>query len=61
MEYLADLHTHATASDGQYTPMKLARLSRQHDIQILTVADHDTIAGRPLAADFGIVDRHPAV
>ena len=45
MSIFADLHTHTTASDGQYTPTELARLAKQHGIQVLAVTDHDTIAG----------------
>ena len=41
----ADLHTHTTASDGQYTPTQLVRLAKQHDIQVLAITDHDTIEG----------------
>ena len=42
---IADLHTHTTASDGQYTPTELVRQAKQHGIQVLAVTDHDTIAG----------------
>ena len=45
MSVLADLHTHTTASDGQYTPTELVRLAKQRGIQVLAVTDHDTIAG----------------
>ena len=45
MSVLADLHTHTTASDGQYTPAELVRLAKQHGVQILAVTDHDTIDG----------------
>ena len=45
MSILADLHTHTTASDGQYTPTELVHLAKQHGIQVLAVTDHDTIAG----------------
>lgn len=45
MIYSADLHTHTTASDGQYTPTELVRLAKQRGIQVLAVTDHDTIAG----------------
>lgn len=45
MSMVSDLHTHTTASDGQYTPTELARLAKQHGIQVLAVTDHDTIAG----------------
>ena len=42
---IADLHTHTTASDGQYTPAELVHLAKQCGIQVLAVTDHDTIAG----------------
>ncbi len=42
---LADLHTHTTASDGQYTPAELVRLAKAQGISVLAVTDHDTIAG----------------
>ena len=45
MNVFADLHTHTTASDGQYTPTELVRLAKQRGIQILAVTDHDTISG----------------
>ena len=45
MRLISDLHTHTTASDGQYTPTELVRLAKQHGIQILAVTDHDTISG----------------
>lgn len=40
-----DLHTHTTASDGQYTPAELAGLAKKRGLSILAVTDHDTIAG----------------
>lgn len=45
MAVFADLHTHTTASDGQYTPSELARLARERGLSVLAVTDHDTIAG----------------
>lgn len=45
MSIISDLHTHTTASDGQYTPTELVRMAKQHGIQIMAVTDHDTIAG----------------
>lgn len=45
MECLADLHTHSTASDGQYTPAELVQLAKQHGNQVLAITDHDTIDG----------------
>lgn len=41
----ADLHTHTTASDGQYTPTELVHLAKQRGVQALAVTDHDTISG----------------
>lgn len=45
MKLLADLHTHTTASDGQYTPEELAGLAKEKGLSVLAVTDHDTIAG----------------
>ncbi len=45
MSALCDLHTHTTASDGQYTPAQLARLAKTRGLSVLGVTDHDTIAG----------------
>jgi len=42
---LCDLHTHTTASDGQYTPAELVRLAKEKGLSVLAVTDHDTIAG----------------
>ena len=42
---ICDLHTHTTASDGQYTPAELVHLAKQHGVQVLAVTDHDTISG----------------
>lgn len=42
---IADLHTHSTASDGQYTPSELVRLAKNQGIGVLALTDHDTIAG----------------
>ena len=45
MNQAADLHTHTTASDGQYTPAELVPLAKARGLSILAVTDHDTIAG----------------
>lgn len=45
MEVFADLHTHTTASDGQYAPARLAGLAKERGLEVLAVTDHDTIAG----------------
>lgn len=48
-----DLHTHTTASDGQYTPTQLIGLAKAAGIQALAITDHDTIAGTAEAIDSG--------
>lgn len=45
MKRRADLHTHTTASDGQYVPEKLVRLAAERGIEVLAVTDHDTLDG----------------
>lgn len=45
MKGACDLHTHTTASDGQYTPAELVRLEKERGLSVLAVTDHDTIAG----------------
>ena len=45
MEYLADLHSHSTASDGQYRPGELVRLAKEAGIQVLALTDHDNLDG----------------
>jgi len=41
----ADLHTHSTASDGQYTPAELAKLVKKRGTEIWALTDHDSIDG----------------
>lgn len=40
-----DLHVHTTASDGSVKPARVARMAAAAGIDVLAVADHDTIAG----------------
>lgn len=42
---LVDLHTHSTASDGQYTPSELVKLAKERGIEVMALTDHDTIDG----------------
>ena len=42
---IADLHTHSTASDGQYTPSELVKLAKDRGIEVMALTDHDTIGG----------------
>lgn len=48
-----DLHTHSTASDGQYSPHALVALAREKGIQALALTDHDTLDGLPEACAAG--------
>jgi 3',5'-nucleoside bisphosphate phosphatase len=53
-----DLHMHTTASDGRDTPENLVRLARDTGIRVMSVTDHDTMAGvdtaTAVAADLGM-------
>ena len=53
MKRRADLHTHTTASDGQYVPEKLVRLAAERGIEVLAVTDHDTLDGLEEAVQAG--------
>lgn len=50
---IADLHTHSTASDGQYAPAELVRRARDRGIQVLALTDHDSLEGLEEALDAG--------
>lgn len=41
----ADLHTHSTASDGQYTPAALVRLAKKRGLEVMALTDHDSVNG----------------
>lgn len=45
MLYKADLHTHSTASDGQYTPAELAELVKKRGAEVWALTDHDSVRG----------------
>lgn len=42
---LADLHTHSTASDGQYSPSELAKLVKRRGAEVWALTDHDNVDG----------------
>ncbi len=42
---MIDLHTHTTASDGRYSPSQVVDRARLAGVQVLSVTDHDTVAG----------------
>ncbi len=45
MTLFADLHTHSTASDGQYSPSELVSMAKAQGLEVLSLTDHDTIDG----------------
>lgn len=53
MTYLADLHTHSTASDGQHTPSELAQLAKERGLEVLALTDHDNMDGLDEAVKTG--------
>ena len=44
-----DLHVHTTASDGLLSPKAIVAKAKENKIDILAIADHDTIDGIPEA------------
>ncbi|MBN2908724.1 PHP domain-containing protein [Polycladomyces sp. WAk] len=40
-----DLHTHTTASDGEYPPAQLVAKAKQAGLSTIAITDHDTLAG----------------
>ncbi len=47
---MIDLHTHTTASDGRCTPAELVARASAAGVDVLSVTDHDTLAGSVPAA-----------
>lgn len=47
---MIDLHTHTTASDGRCTPAELVARASAAGVTVLSVTDHDTLAGCGAAA-----------
>ena len=41
----ADLHVHSTASDGTATPTELVSLALECGVDVLAIADHDSVSG----------------
>ena len=53
MTQRADLHLHTAVSDGMLTPSDVVRKAAALAINVLSVTDHDTIAGIPEAVSAG--------
>ena len=43
--YVADLHNHTTASDGEYQPAELIQAAKNLNLTAIGVTDHDTLSG----------------
>ena len=43
--YVADLHNHTTASDGEYQPAALIQAAKNLNLSAIGVTDHDTLNG----------------
>ncbi len=48
---VADLHTHTTASDGDFSPAEVVAHARRRNLHAVAVTDHDTLAGVPAESD----------
>lgn len=44
-----DLHIHSTASDGGLAPQDVVARARDGGLEVIAIADHDTVAGVPAA------------
>ncbi|XKM14452.1 PHP domain-containing protein [Orbaceae bacterium ac157xtp] len=49
IQYLFDLHSHTTASDGVLTPAQLVDRAVANKVNVLAITDHDTLKGLPEA------------
>jgi predicted metal-dependent phosphoesterase TrpH len=45
-----DMHVHSTASDGASAPAELVRKAKQIGLELLSITDHDSVAGQAEAA-----------
>ena len=45
LSFIADLHNHTTASDGEYSPTELVQAGKALGLQAIGVSDHDTLNG----------------
>jgi len=45
LDFVADLHNHTTASDGEYTPTELVTAAKALGLTAVGVTDHDTLNG----------------
>ncbi|MCF6271494.1 MAG: PHP domain-containing protein [Melioribacteraceae bacterium] len=48
-----DFHMHTTYSDGHFTPFELIKKVREHNIDIISITDHDSVNGLEEAIGIG--------
>ncbi|MHB8339076.1 MAG: PHP domain-containing protein [Ignavibacteriaceae bacterium] len=48
-----DLHTHTTHSDGALTPKGLIKKAKDLGIEVISITDHDNLAGFSEASEYG--------
>jgi len=53
LKITADLHSHTTASDGEWTPSAVVEAAAARGLAALAITDHDTVAGLPEAIEYG--------
>jgi predicted metal-dependent phosphoesterase TrpH len=46
---MIDLQSHSTVSDGQLEPAAVAQAAAQHGVTVMSLTDHDAVAGVPAA------------
>ena len=42
---MIDLHTHSSASDGEYSPSQIVFFAAEKGISVIALTDHDTVSG----------------
>lgn len=53
LNFIADLHNHTTASDGEYAPTELVQKAKSLGLTAVGVTDHDTLNGLDEALEAG--------
>ncbi len=48
-----DLQVHSNASDGRHSPSEVVAMAKERGVQVISLTDHDTVAGLPEAIKAG--------
>lgn len=61
--HYADLHIHSVYSDGSLTPFEIAQKSKELQLKVISITDHDTVSGveELIDAARGDIEAIPAV